>query len=223
MPRVEIDSFDDVMTELERDVAGSVTDATAEGTELLKQDLRADTADHLSVRLAKSWRSRLYPTGQSSLDPAGWVWTKVPKLVDAFDRGVRIRSIHGWWIPIPQPAAGAKGYAASAVGRAYGSRAKLERVTPAGFERRTGLKLRFVFVSSRVALLVVDAARYDSRGRAARLSAKGRHSRLYRDGGKTIVVFVLVPEGKLKKRLDVDGAAARAEARMPGLLTKHWR
>ena len=78
MPRAEIDSFDDVMTELERDVADAVTDATAEGTELLKLDLRADTADHLSVRLAKSWRSRLYPMGQSSLDPAGWVWTKVP-------------------------------------------------------------------------------------------------------------------------------------------------
>ncbi|WP_137803395.1 DUF6441 family protein [Caulobacter sp. 3R27C2-B] len=223
MPRAEIDSFDDVMTELERDVADAVTDATAEGTELLKQDLRADTADHLSVRLAKSWRSRLYPMGQSSLDPAGWVWTKVPKLVDAFDRGVTIKSASGLWLAIPTPAAGAKGYTRDSVGRAYGARPKLERVTPGGFERRTGLRLRFVFKSRRVSFLVVDGARYDSRGRAAPLKARGRHARLYRDGGKTIVVFILVPQAKLKKRLDVAGAAARAEARMPALLTKHWR
>ncbi|MDR7232292.1 hypothetical protein J2X45_003398 [Caulobacter sp. BE264] len=223
MPRVEIDDFGDVMTELERDVAASITDATAEGTELLKQDLRSDTADHLSPRLAKSWRSRVYPAGQSSMDPAGWVWTKVPKLVDAFDRGVTIKSAQGLWLAIPTAAAGAKGYTRDSVGRAYGARPKMERVTPGGFERRTGLKLRFVFKSRRVSLLVVDGARYDSRGRAAQLKARGRNARLYREGGKTIVVFILVPQAKLKKRLDVDGAAARAEARMPALLTKHWR
>lgn len=221
--KASVDDFDGVMTDLERDIAASVTDAMVEGTELLKRDLRADTAEHLSVRLAKSWRSKIYPEARNSLDPAGWVWSKVPKLVDAFDRGVTIRSAHGFWLAIPTAAAGAKGYARGSEGRAYGSRAKLERVTPGGFERRTGMKLRFVFKSSRVALLVVDAARYDSRGRAAQLKARGRHSRLYRDGGQTIVVFILVPQAKLKKRLDLAGAAARAEARMPALLTKNWR
>lgn len=221
--RADFDDFDGVMTELERDIAASVTDAMNEGADLLKQDLRNDTSDHLSPRLAKSWRSRVYPQGQASLDPAGWVWTKVPTLVDAFDRGVTIKSAHGTWLAIPTAAAGAKGYTRSSVGRAYGARPKLERVTPGGFERRTGLKLRFVFKSSRVALLVVDAARYDSRGRAAQLRARGRHSRLYRDGGRTIVVFILVPQAKLKKRLDIESAVRRAEVRMPALLTKHWR
>lgn len=221
--QARMDDVVEAMTALEGEMAGFVTAAMVEGADLLKQDLREDTAAGLGPRLAKSWRARVYPQGQTSLDPAGWVWSNAPKLVDAFDRGVTIKSAQGAWLALPTPAAGAKGYSRSSVGRAYGSRAKLERVTPGGFERRTGLKLRFVFKSSKVALLVVDAARYDNRGRAAPLKARGRHSRLYRDGGRTIVVFVLVPQARLKKRLDIAAAAARAEARLPGLLSKYWR
>jgi hypothetical protein len=41
-------------------------------------------------------------------------------------------------------------------------------------------------------------------------------------GRQTIVVFILVPQVTLRKRLDVEGAGDRWADRVPGLIAQHW-
>jgi hypothetical protein len=221
--RAGVDNFADAYSELEEDVASFVTAAMVEGTQLLKVDLgEIVQASGLGNRLGKTWKSKVYPQGQNSLDPAGWVWTKAPVLIDAFDRGVTIRARDGLWLAIPTKAAGQRAPVAGAAALG-GRQGKTARVTPGGFERRTGLKLRFVYQHNKPSLLVVDTAKRDALGRAARYQPKGRGSKLYGPSGQTIVVFILVRQVRLAKRFDVDSAADRATNRHPALLTKHWR
>ena len=41
-------------------------------------------------------------------------------------------------------------------------------------------------------------------------------------GRQAIVVFILVPQVTLRKRLDVEGAAERWGDRVAGLIAEHW-
>lgn len=219
----QVDDFTVLMTDLEQDLAASNTAAIAEAAQLLKRDLQDDVMSAgLGNRLAKTWRSRVYPGSGVSLDPAGLVWTKAPVLIDAFERGVTIRASRGPWLAIPTKEAGKRAPIGGAP--AFGSRGgKTARMTPAGFERRTGMKLRFVYQHNKPSLLVVDAAKRDALGRAAPYRSKGRGSKLYGPKGQTIVVFILVRQVRLRKRLNVDAATERGAARIPGLLVKNWR
>ena len=205
------------LTEAEGDAARSVTGAMREVTEGLKADLRADVVDAgLGQRLANTWRGKTYPEGGVSLEAASFVWSKAPNIVDAFDRGVTIKSARGFWLAIPTPAAGVKGLSATG---------GMKRITPGGWERRTGMKLRFVYRRGRPSLLVADNARLSKKGLArpniGRTRAGAQFTRL--KGRSTVVVFILVPQVTLQKRLDIASAARRWADRVPGLLASHWR
>ena len=164
----------------------------------------------LGERLSRTWRGKTFPEVGESAEAAAYVWSRAPKIVDAFDRGVVIRSTRGLFLAIPTAAAGKSGRSA------VGSR---ERITPEGWQRRTGLKLRFVYRRGRPSLLVADDARINTRGLAARNRRKT---------GKTptnpasVIVFILVPQVALEKRLDVESAAKRHAARVPSLIARHW-
>lgn len=223
--RVEFDGLAGLSGNLESSLGRGVTRAMREGAELLKADLRSETQSALKGNsLPKAWRSRVFPQGGDSVDAVAWVSTKAPKLIDAFSRGVTIRARNGTWLAIPTDAAGKHGLrrGAAGFGATTNRRGARERVTPGGFERRTGLKLRFVHGGGRRAFLVVDAAQRDSYGKAKAYSGRGRGSKLYGPAGQTIVVFILVPQVTLKKRLDLDAVADRGAARIPGLLVKNW-
>lgn len=205
------------LTEAEGDAARSVTSTMREVTEGLKGDLRADVVDAgLGQRLANTWRGKTYPEGGVSLEAASFVWSKAPNIVDAFDRGVTIKSSRGFWLAIPTPAAGMKGLSATG---------GMKRITPGGWERRTGMKLRFVYRRGRPSLLVADNARLSKKGLArpniGRTRDGAQFTRL--KGRSTVVVFILVPQVTLQKRLDIASAARRWADRVPGLLASHWR
>lgn len=193
----------------ENDIARSVTAAMRQVTEGLKSDLRADVVDSgLGQRLANTWRGKTFPESGASIEAAAFVWSKAPNIVDAFDRGVTIRSRDGFWLAIPTPAAGKTGLTAT------GAR---KRITPGGFERRTGMRLRFVYRRARPSLLVADEARMTRRGLAAKSRSKSGR------GQVTAIIFLLVPQVTLRKRLDVEATATRWSARVPGLIASHWR
>jgi len=42
-------------------------------------------------------------------------------------------------------------------------------------------------------------------------------------GQVTAIIFLLVPQVTLRKRLDVEATATRWAARVPGLIASHWR
>lgn len=205
------------LTAAEGDVARSVTAAMRRAAEGMKGDLRADVLDAgLGQRLANTWRGKTFPESGASIEAAAFVWSKAPNIVDAFDRGVTIRSSRGFWLAIPTAAAGKTGLTPT------GAR---KRITPGGWERRTGMRLRFVYRRGAPSLLVADNARLTKRGLARANTGRSRSGATYTRlaGRSTVVVFILVPQVTLRKRLDIDGVAQRWAARVGSLLVQNWR
>jgi hypothetical protein len=161
----------------------------------------------LGGRLANSVRRQLYPAGEPSLRAASLIWTKAPHIVEGHE-GALIRAARGRFLAIPLPAAGLRG-------------PDRRRITPAGWEQRTGMRLRFVRRRSGPALLVADDARMTKAGRAAAKRGRRRRDGIL-TGAQTVPVFVLVPQVSLRKRLDIDRLARAAEARPPGLILAAW-
>lgn len=181
----------------------AVSAAMREAGTGLKTTWRAQiTGAGLGSRLARTIRSAQYPTGRPSLNAAALVWSKAPVIVGAHDTGPLIRSKAGFWLAIPLEAAG------------RGLRGG--RITPFEWERRRGLRLRFVYRRRGPSLLVADRARINTRGQAVASRAKtGR-------GLTTVPIFLLVPQVKLPKRLDLDRDADRALDSVPGLIVANW-
>ncbi|WP_296644549.1 DUF6441 family protein [Roseinatronobacter sp.] len=180
----------------------AVTSATREAGTSLKSAWRGQiTGAGLGQRLARTIRSEQYPRGRASLSAAALVWSKAPVIIGAHDTGPLIRSRDGFWLAIPTPAAGKS--------------ARGGRITPGEWERRSGLRLRFVYRRTGPSLLVAEG-RLDKRGRAvASRSKTGR-------GRTTVPIFLLVPQVRLPKRLDLARDARAAQEALPGLIVEKW-
>jgi hypothetical protein len=168
----------------------------------LKAAWRAQiTGAGLGQRLANSIQLASFPKSGESLDAAALVWSKAPVIVGAHDTGPLIRSKNGFWLAIPTPAAGQS--------------TRGGRITPGEWERRRGLRLRFVYRRTGPSLLVAEG-RLNTKGQAVESRSKtGR-------GKVTAPIFLLVPQVKLPKRLDLARDAARAHEAVPGLIVANW-
>jgi hypothetical protein len=168
----------------------------------LKSDWRGQiTQAGLGRRLGNSIRSQTYPKVGESIDAAALVWSKAPVIIGAHDTGPLIRSKNGFWLAIPTEAAG-KG-------------ARGGRITPGEWERRRGLRLRFVYRRRGPSLLVADG-RLNNRGLGvASRSKTGR-------GKATVPIFLLVRQVKLRKRLDLARDAKASQERIPGAIVANW-
>jgi hypothetical protein len=180
----------------------AVTTAMRAAGSNLKSNWRAQiTRARLGQRLANTIRSKTYPAAGESLEAAALVWSNAPQIIGAHDTGPLIRSKDGFWLAIPTPAAG------------KGTRGKA--LTPGEWERRRGLRLRFVYRRGSPSLLVADG-RLNSRGLGvASRSKTGR-------GQSTVPIFLLVPQVKLAKRLSLARDAEQAQAAIPGLILANW-
>jgi hypothetical protein len=180
----------------------AVSTAMREAGSDLKTAWRGQIAQAgLGRRLANSIRSRTYPKTGESLNAAAFIWSKAPVIVGAHETGPLIRSKDGFWLAIPTQAAG------------RGLRGG--RITPGEWERRRGLRLRFVYRRRGPSLLVADG-RLNNRGLGvASRSKTGR-------GRSTVPIFLLVPQVVLPKRLNLARDADRAQAEVPGLIVANW-
>jgi hypothetical protein len=188
--RLTIDIRPDLAALMAAEIAAgerAVTAAMREASLGLKLGWRGQiTGAGLGARLANSIRSEVFPKAGVSLNAAAVVWSKAPVIIGAHDAGPLIRSRNGLWLAIPTPAAG----------KALGGR----RITPVGWERKTGLRLRFVPRRSGASLLVAPAA----------------------PGRPSAPIFLLVPQVKLPKRLDLARDAERAHDAVSGLIVANW-
>ena len=180
----------------------AVSAAMREAGAGLKSDWRAQiTGAGLGRRLANSIRSQTFPKSSNSLNAAALVWSKAPEIIGAHDTGPLIRSKDGFWLAIPLPAAGKS--------------TRGGRITPGEWERRRGLRLRFVYRRTGPSLLVAEG-RLNTKGQAVVSRSKtGR-------GKVTAPIFLLVPQVKLSKRLDLARDAERALDSVPGLIVANW-
>lgn len=203
--KLKLDITPDLVTAMAAEIAAgekAVTSAIREAGAGLKTAWRTQiTGAGLGARLARTIRSEQFPRGKASLNAAVLVWSKAPVIVGAHDTGPLIRSRNGFWLAIPTPAAGRW--------------SRGGRITPGEFERRTGLRLRFVYRRTGPSLLVAEG-RLNTKGRAV-----GSRSKTGR-GLTTVPIFLLAPQVKLSKRLDLDRDAERARNSVPGLIVGNW-
>ena len=203
--KLKLDIDPDIVAMMAAEIAAgekAVTAAMQEAGTGLKTAWRAQiTGAGLGRRLANSIRSQNFPKSGESLDAAALVWSKAPVIVGAHDTGPLIRSKNGFWLAIPTPAAGKS--------------KRGGRITPGEWERRTGLRLRFIYRRTGASLLVAEG-RLNTKGRAvASRSKTGR-------GVATVPIFLLVPQVRLSKRLDLARDAERAHDAVPGLIVANW-
>jgi hypothetical protein len=76
--------------------------------------------------------------------------------------------------------------------------------------------MRFVYRRRTPSLLVADRARINKRGQAVTSRAKTGSNEV------NAPIFLLVPQVKLPKRLDLDRDAERALDSVPGLIVANW-
>lgn len=180
----------------------AVSKAIGEAAGSLKTAWRGQiTGAGLGARLARTIRSEQFPKGKDSLNAAALVWSNAPVIIGAHEEGPLIRSKSGFWLAIPTPAAGKS--------------TRGGRITPGEWERRRGIRLRFVYRPRGPSLLVAEG-RLNSRGLAV-----GSRSKTGR-GATTVPIFLLVPQVKLRKRLDLIRDAKAAHERIPGAIVANW-
>lgn len=199
-------------TELDR-AEIAVTSAVRDATTGLKNRMRSQvTAAGLGSRLARTWRGDVYPQRGSSLNAAGEVYTKAEKILSGFEDGTVIRSKDGFWLAIPTP---------NAPKRIMG-----KKVTPGRLERARGIRLQFVYRKRGSSLLVANQMRASFSRKTGELRGFRKASQRARDTGRgltSVVMFWLVPQAKMPKRIRFDSEAAHWHNRLPSLILKHWR
>jgi len=204
--KLKLDIDPDIVAMMSAEIAAgerAVTAAMREAGTGLKSSWRMQiTGAGLGRRLANSIRNQTFPRAGESLDAAVLVWSKAPVIVGAHDTGPLIRSKDGFYLAIPTKAAG------------RGLRGR--RITPGEWERRRGLRLRFVYRRRGPSLLVADRARINNRGQAVASRSKTGRNQV------TAPIFLLVLQVKLPKRLDLARDAARVHEAVPGLIVANW-
>jgi len=204
--KLEVEFSPDLVALLEQEIkAGehAVTAAMKSAGAELKKDWREQiTRAGLGHRLPRTVRNKTYPTRGDSINAAAFIWSNAPEILNAHDRGALIRSKSGFWLAIPTEAAG-KGRGGA-------------RLTPGEWERRRGMRLRFIYRRNGPSLLVAEKARINTRGLAVASRAKtGR-------GQVSAPIFLLVPQVKLRKRLDLARDAEKVAGVVPGLIVEKW-
>jgi hypothetical protein len=207
----------------------AVTRGVRSETERLKGELRQQVVAAFGARgrgIANAWRARVFPQSGESLGAAGIVWTKVPGIVDAFERGATIRARGGRFLAIPT------GFNAP-----QGRRGRGMRVTPQQMVASRQAFLRpmkerpggFVWclpvrqgerVGRRRAPLIAGGLVEVARRKMRSATRAAWHRELLEQG--FVPMFLLVPQVQLAKRLDVRGAGHRALARLPAAIAREW-
>ncbi len=209
--RVEAALSGNLKEYMKQEIAAAETAITAgvkDVTSGVQGELRQQVSSAgLGQAVANAWRSKYYP-GRKSLMAAGYIYTKAPNIIYAFDYGVTIESNKGFFLAIPTPSAPKRGTDG-------------KRINPSNFPETSTGRLRFVYRPGAISLLVVDdlRARGGKRGGFSRASdsaiAKQR-------GVATVVMFFLVPQVSMKKKLDMEGVAAKWEGSLGDRILANW-
>lgn len=201
----------DMKAEL-RAIERAVASGTKDAGRGLKAGLRRQVIDAgLGQRLANTWRDKHYPN--EKLDAASLIYSKAPQIIRAFDEGAQIRAKRGRFLAIPTENAPRRG-------------TDRRRISPSNFPEHRFGSLRLVPRRNGPSLLVVDGVRASFSRKTGGLrgfrKASDRAQRTGR-GLTTVVMFVLVPQVKLEKRLDVRREAERWSAKIPLLIDQRMR
>lgn len=188
-----------------KSIINSIKLGTAEGTDGLKDELQAQIVKSgMGTQLSKSWQRKIYPN--KGENPTGFVYSKAPDIVRAFDEGILIKAKNKTWLAYPTENAP--------------KRLENRRITPALYTKHLG-PLRFIGRDGKSALLVAEdyQASYKRKTNEFKGYRKVRAKNPTRAKNRvSLVMFILVRQAKLKKTLDVEGAASKWGAAIPKLI-----
>jgi len=185
------DFIDQEIEVIERGAMDAAYKMEARGKGLLRADVRKGG---LGPKLANTWRARTFPDRAKSMTPKVRFSNNAQLIINAFQHGERIKSAKGFDLPIPTD-----DFLSSISDRQRSqNRKNLIRLA----EQKFG-KLRFVPVpGERFSLLVADSLQR-SRGRRGGFRVASESAKRRRKT-ESVVLFILVPEARLKKRLNYE-------------------
>lgn len=178
----------------------AVDEAVKEATTGLKEEMRDQTFAVLGRRVAYTWQGRFYANAGDARGPAGFVWTKAPRIIDFF-RAERIVTPLGNAFAIPVNPMVKRGGRVMSVHEV---------------EQQIGQRLQAHKLPSGLIGLFADLIR-GRNGRGFRSPSAGRLAR----GRKSelTLLFVLVRNLKSKKLIDLDAPANRWAGKVPDLIS----
>lgn len=195
-------SFGGLKAGLRANLAQAFTETMRKDTRQTEKELEALTVSAgLSKRISRTWQSAVYPKGTiTSLNPAGIIWSTAPGPMRAFTEGAVIRGKDGGFLAIPEPEV------LKIRGRGLGGESN-KRITPGGFTRATGIKLKLIKGNGGVGFLIGERAigggvgANTGRRGGFRNATKGR----LRKGARVekFLAFVLVPQVTIRRRFDI--------------------
>ncbi len=190
-----------ILKDVEKYIADSekaVQSAVTQVTNGLKQELRDQVRRAgLGRRLPNTWRSAINPNGRNSINASGSVWSAAREIIDSNTKGLTIRGKEGNWIVIPLEAAG---------------KVKRGKDMLRNWQAKNG-KLRFIYgKNGKNSYLVAEnmRARAGKRGGFARAGERA----ISKGNVATVPVFLVVPQAKMKKRLNPQAAFQRWSNRL---------
>jgi len=183
----------DILKDVEKYIKDSekaVQSAVSQATNGLKKELRQQVVSAgLGKRLSNTWRSAVNPKGKNSINASGAVWSTAREIIDSNTKGSTIRGKNGQWIVIPLEAAG---------------KVKRGKNMLKDWQAKHG-RLRFIYgKNGKNSYLVAEnmRARKGKRGGFTRASDKA----ISKGTVATVPVFLVIPQAKMKKRLDPQSA-----------------
>ena len=187
----------------------AVSLGTWEAGEGLKKAMRAQVVRvGLGQRLANTWRGDKYPKRRFSLGAAGHVYTKAQHIMVGLEDGHVIRGKERRMLAIPTR---------NAPKRIWG-----KRVTPALYEQAKG---PLTFITYRGKGLLVDTnlqAPYSRETGAFRKLRRIRKGASNPTNVRPKVMFWLVPQVRMPKKIDFKKDSKRWHSRIPVLVVKNW-
>lgn len=187
-----------------RTARGGVMVGTRALTEKMKNSLRADVErSGLGGRLAKTWRSKFYEN--DGFNCAGFIYTKAPELIAAHSLGQTIRGKDGLWLAIPTENAPKKGEGGK------------RKISPSNWPEARYGRLRFVYRDIGPSFLVVDNVRasYSRKTGEFRGFRQASARAVNRGAVATVIMFILVKQVTMQKRLNPDNIARTLAATAP--------
>jgi len=188
----------DVKVAMLQGVRDAVEETGREGLELFRDDVRQAG---LGDRLPNTWRLEMLPKRGLAYNPAAFIRSAAADIIDAFTRGVTIKSKSGGFLAVPIPG-----------GPMDRIRVFKGETSVQAAERRLG-QLVFVPVRQGLAMLVTKAVRQTRSGRWVRKKEKDNFSPKYtaENIAEAVPVFWLVPQVHLARRLNWPTIARQIE------------
>ncbi|WP_417741501.1 DUF6441 family protein [Salipiger sp.] len=182
----------------------AVTSGVHGRADRLKAALRQDViSGGLGRRLARSWQSKNYPEHGASIGAASSIFTKAPHLIEAFDSGMVVKAAQGRFLAVPTPSAPKLG-------------TDRKRIRPSTFPEHRFGPLRFVYRPGKVSLLVADNQRARKGKAGGYALSKSKKALRTGQGLHTVPMFWLIPQARLRRRLNVDAVTRTVTAGLAG-------